>query len=402
MIFVIFLASCVPGVQPGLPTDSNPVSGTDNPELAVTGLPNIFTQTPETVTSLPDPNVATLPSSSSGLKPPNSESPAAGICQEAQQGDLVSIVLGIGADGIPLAGRCMIITPSQRIKLINQSSGPFNLLFGEYQINLPVGSDLLLKKPAGQYLAPGIHSLPNGPELWVKETVAVTESPLLVGYTNREVGYRLSLPADWQIDESGMINSLGKQVTFSPPSPEPFIAYLLIGTDSRTLDQIINLYSQSVPDASREDTILNGYAGIKYTYTSQNNVYRIEYYIPYKGQIILIATDRPNDSTIQSILMTVRFVDPPQPVTYDATMTDNGKTFVMNVGDKLSINLDLGYVWSTISISNPAVIAGAGDGYFAFAGGTATLTTTGNPECLNLTPPCGMPSILFTVTVIVP
>jgi hypothetical protein len=87
--------------------------------------------------------------------------------------------------------------------------------------------------------------------------------------------------------------------------------------------------------------------------------------------------------------------------TYEASMADNGKTFVMKIGDKLKINLDYSYIWSLTSISNPAVIAGAGDGYFAFTSGSATLSITGNPECLNLTPPCGMPSILYTITVIV-
>lgn len=198
-----------------------------------------------------------------------------------------------------------------------------------------------------------------------------------------------------------MSNGLNKEVAFSPPNPEPFIAYLNISMDFRTLDQIINLYAQNVPDATREDTIFNGYPGIKYTYTYQNNVYRIEYFIPYAGRIILIATDRPNDSAIQSVLMSVRFTTPPQPVTYEATMTDNGRTFVINIGDKLRINLDLSYDWSAISVSNPAVIGGAGDGYFAFTNGTAILTTTGNPACLNSTPPCGMPSIMYTITVIV-
>jgi hypothetical protein len=92
---------------------------------------------------------------------------------------------------------------------------------------------------------------------------------------------------------------------------------------------------------------------------------------------------------------------PPQPVTYDATMADNGKTFIMNIGDKLRINFDYSYAWSMVSISNPAVLAGAQDGYFALASGTATLTTTGNPQCLNSTPPCGAPSIMYTITVIV-
>ena len=117
--------------------------------------------------------------------------------------------------------------------------------------------------------------------------------------------------------------------------------------------------------------------------------------------MFLIVTDRPNDAVAQSILTTVRFMAPPQPIAYDATMADNSKTFIMNVGDKLRLSLDYGYSWSTISDFNPAVLVGAADGYFAFARGTTTLTMTGNPLCLNSTPPCGMPSIMFTITVIV-
>jgi hypothetical protein len=80
---------------------------------------------------------------------------------------------------------------------------------------------------------------------------------------------------------------------------------------------------------------------------------------------------------------------------------DNGKTFNMKVGDTLKFNLDSSYDWSGVSVSNPSVIDGAQDAYKALAGGTATLTTFGNPKCLKSTPPCGMPSIMFTVTAIV-
>jgi hypothetical protein len=341
------------------------------------------------------------PFTSGGLKPPDSETPAAGICGEPQ-GDPVSIVLGIGPDGIPLAGRCVKITPSQRIKFVNQSNGPFNIKFAEYYITLPVGGEMLLDKPVGQYLALGVHFLSMGPDLWVKEAVVVTAPPPIVEYNNSVVGYGLNLPGNWSIDENGITGGASKEVIFNPPNPEPFIAYLSISLDySRTLDQIIQSYAQYYPDAVREDTIFNGYPGIKYTFTYQGNIRHIEYFIPYGGRIYRIATDRPNDGTVQSMLMTIRFTVPPQPVTYDATMADNGKTFVMNIGDKLRINLDYGYGWSTISDFNPAILMGAADGYFALASGTSTLTMTGDPVCHNLTPPCLMPSILYTITVIV-
>lgn len=211
---------------------------------------------------------------SSGVKPADSGSPASGICGDAL-GDPVNITLGLDASGLPLAGRCIAIHPSQRIRLINQSNGPFGIKFADYIINIPVGGDLLLDQPIGQYLALGVHFLPMAPELWVKDS-----SP------------------------------------FPTSTPIP--------------------------------------------------------------------------------IMTL-----PQPVIYEVTLADNGKTFYMKIGDELRIYLDSAYTWSMASISDPNVLAGAQDGYFAFANGTATLTMIGNPECLNLTPPCGMPSIMFAITVIV-
>ena len=396
MAFAILLSSCAPGVQYTLPPDLTLVPGTDVPQQGATVTSDIFTQTLEPITPTPVPSVATVPPSSSGLKPADSDTPAAGICGEAQ-GDPVSIVLGIGPDGIPLAGRCIKITPAQRIKLINQSNGPFNILFGEYHIDLPVGSEMLLGKPAGQFLARGVHFLPMGPVLWVKEAVVVTAPPPIVEYNNSVVGYRLNLPGNWSIDENGMVNGLSKEVVFNPPNPEPFVAYLSISLDYRALDQIIAAYSQNVPDALGANVDFYGYPGIIYTYPSGRN----EYFIAASGKIFMISTDRPNDGTVQSILMTIRFTAPPQPVSYDAVMADNGRTFVMNIGDKLRINLDYGYGWSTVSDFNPAMLVGAADGYFAIARGTTTLSMNGDPVCYSSTPPCLMPSILYTITVIV-
>ena len=393
LVFAMFPSSCAPGAQYTLPPDLTLVPGTDIPQQVVTLVSDALTQTAfPPATSTPIPGVATSPSSPNGLKPADSDTPAAGICGEVQ-GDPVAIILGIDSSGLPLASRCLIVTPSQRIKLVNQSGNSINMDFAGYQINLSVGGEMLLDKPVGQYLALGVHSLPTGPELWVKTAVVTTAPPPIVDYNNSALGYRLNLPGDWIINET---NSSSKEVIFSPPSAEPFIAYLSILLEPRTMEQIIQSYAHH-PDAVKEDTMFYGYPAVKYIFASGRN----EYFLPYGNQLFLIATDRPDDSIVQSILMTFRFTAPPQPVTYDATMADNDKTFVMNIGDKLRINLDYGYGWSTISDFDPAILVGAADGYFAFASGTSTLILNGDPVCLNSTPPCGMPSIMFTVTVIV-
>lgn len=395
MLFVILQSSCAPSAQYTPPSDLTLVQGTDAPQQVATSAPDILTYTSDAVTSTPVPGTATSASSGSRLKSPDSDTPAAGTCSDAQS-DPVFIVLGIGSDGTPLAGRCVQITPAQHIQLINQSNGPVNIQLGEYYIDLPAGNELLLDKPAGQYFALGVHSLPMGPELWVREAVVATPPPPIVSYSNPSVGYRLGLPGDWQIDENGMTSSLYKEVIFYPPNAEPFITYLGISLGFRTLDQIINSYSQNVPDAVREDTIFNGHTAIKYSFPGGRN----EYFVPYGNQIFLIATDRPNDSVVQSILMTIQFTASSF-TTYEATILDNGKMFNMMVGDCLKLNLDPGYDWSPISASDTNVIVATQGIYQAHASGVATLTATGNPKCLNSTPPCGTPSILFTITVIV-
>ena len=90
--------------------------------------------------------------------------------------------------------------------------------------------------------------------------------------------------------------------------------------------------------------------------------------------------------------------------------TDNGKTFTYHVGD--SFLLDLGtdiYDWEvTIADENiltmkkgVMVIQGAQGIYDALATGTTTLTAVGSPKCLQSQPPCGMPTLLFKVTIVV-
>lgn len=342
-----------------------------------------------------------------GVMPSSGEFPAAGVCGDAQ-GDPVNIVLGIGPDALPKAGRCIVIDPAQRIRLINQSDGLFDITFAENHINLPVGGEILLDKPVGEYLALGVHHLPMAPELWVKTTsiptftlIPLTPIPPIAtmpgpfrNYSNTEAGYSLTLPPGWNVDEQGLSN-LNKEVIFYPGDAEPFVAYLSISLDFRTKNQIKDFYAQNMPDAFLEDTVLNGYPGIKYTY----NWGRVEYFIPYQDRLFLIFTDRTGDENVQRIFGSIKFT--PVAITIEAAMEDNGRTFVMNVGDKLRLNLDLSYGWSAFSISNPTVIAGAQDGFSALEAGTATLTTTGNPECLNFTPPCRMPSILYSITVIV-
>jgi hypothetical protein len=102
-----------------------------------------------------------------GLEPADADTPAAGICLEPGE-DTVRVVLGTGNDGLPLAGRCLILHPAQRILLANATRERIQAVFAGYSIDLQPGEEMLLEKPAGEFLAVGVHFLPEGPEIWVK------------------------------------------------------------------------------------------------------------------------------------------------------------------------------------------------------------------------------------------
>ena len=92
------------------------------------------------------------------------------------------------------------------------------------------------------------------------------------------------------------------------------------------------------------------------------------------------------------------------------TLADNGKTITLNVNETFLLNLGEGYDWDiTIDdqtifsrVVNVLVVRGAQGIYVAHRPGNTTLTALGSPECLKSQPPCGRPSILFKVFVVVP
>ena len=92
------------------------------------------------------------------------------------------------------------------------------------------------------------------------------------------------------------------------------------------------------------------------------------------------------------------------------TLSDNGKTFAMHVGESflLKLGMDI-YDW-TVEVDNQnvihremnvMVIRGAQGIYIAQNPGTAILSASGNPLCQQSKPPCMLPSILFRINVIV-
>lgn len=99
-----------------------------------------------------------------------------------------------------------------------------------------------------------------------------------------------------------------------------------------------------------------------------------------------------------------------QPSASTITFADGGKTFYYHPGDSFLLNLgDEIYEWSaTVEDQNVIalrvgvmVIKGAQGLYDALTPGTTTLTAVGDPLCRKASPPCGTPTILFKVTIVV-
>jgi hypothetical protein len=104
---------------------------------------------------------------------------------------------------------------------------------------------------------------------------------------------------------------------------------------------------------------------------------------------------------------------PPSAVALPAsgvTLSENGMAFTIHIGESFLLNLGTDvYEW-TVDVDHQdvlqremgvAVIRGAQGIYVAQAPGTATLTASGDPLCLRSKPSCKMPSVSFSITVIV-
>ena len=91
------------------------------------------------------------------------------------------------------------------------------------------------------------------------------------------------------------------------------------------------------------------------------------------------------------------------------TLADNGGTISLAVGDEFLLQLGSDFVWTLMPLNesvvararNVTVVRGAQGVYRAVGPGAVTLAATGDPPCRKVTPPCGAPSILFEVKLVV-
>lgn len=153
LLILILLAACQPG----------PVDPEGGDSEAVPTTPSEAT---------PQPSFTTSPPTASEPQPlatPQSDSPAAGIC-DFYPGELV--VFEIFPD-IP-SPRCARATPKQRLKVINRTEQEMRFWIGGYEFTLQPDREQVIDAELRTYLAPGVHQISTtayfgegGPELWL-------------------------------------------------------------------------------------------------------------------------------------------------------------------------------------------------------------------------------------------
>jgi photosystem II stability/assembly factor-like uncharacterized protein len=91
------------------------------------------------------------------------------------------------------------------------------------------------------------------------------------------------------------------------------------------------------------------------------------------------------------------------------TLADDGQTITLRVGQRFLLDLGADYEW-TVTVDDPAVVSrvvnvltirGSQGLYEAHQPGRTTLGATGDPICRQAQPPCGAPSRLFRLQVVV-
>jgi hypothetical protein len=100
---------------------------------------------------------------------------------------------------------------------------------------------------------------------------------------------------------------------------------------------------------------------------------------------------------------------PPPADSLTVTLDDQGKTITLAVGESFLLKLGEEYNWDILisdqavlsRVKGIAVIRGAQGIYEARQPGTVTLSATGDPQCRQSQPACALPSLLFSVAIIV-
>ncbi len=201
----------------------------------------------------------------------------------------------------------------------------------------------------------------GGSHLWAEAVYANgarISSPLLLimtnnppppntwlNYNNSTLQYFLEYPSNWTVDEAGM-SQANKEVLFSPPNPEPFIAYFSISLDARTLEQIQQAYAQQFPGLTPVRIDYAGQRALQYRFSDQ----RFEIFAPLYFGTFRFASDRARLPEVQRMLSSFRYIvpigtvpPPPTPIceTHTAAVQVQPSAQSVQIGQQLVVQVTL-------------------------------------------------------------
>lgn len=169
-----------------------------------------------------------------------------------------------------------------------------------------VGGYYFFKKPANVVVIPTPTITPTATKTAVP-TKTATPNPTAgwKTYTNADLGYSIKYPPTWKVDESGLQSSLSKEVIINPVNPEPFISYVSVSIDQRSIDQIRQVHNNSqAPIFIEKQITFAGQSTFQYTVSGSDSV---EIYIPYQGKIFLVSSSKFSSKEVKQSFSSFRF-----------------------------------------------------------------------------------------------
>ena len=119
--------------------------------LAVNGGGRTIASDGFTLTNDPEPCLSPAPGD---LKPPDSDTPAAGVCGGPAAADVVTVEF---QPDIP-SPRCVRALPSQYLRIVNSTGRAVSVSLGSFQAQLGPGQEASSER-LGTFLAPGVHTI---------------------------------------------------------------------------------------------------------------------------------------------------------------------------------------------------------------------------------------------------
>jgi hypothetical protein len=164
----------------------------------------------------------------------------------------------------------------------------------------PVATELAAE--SGNPYPAAVEATTQQPDPYPASGVEVTNAVSLADYVNNELKYLLSYPVDWQVNEDGL-SQPNKEVIFTPADAAAFTTYFSVLLDERDLENIRQVYQDTLPEAVFSEVTFAGQPAIMYTMEN-----RVEVYASYQDQVYLIYSDQPTDQRVSSMLSSFQFL----------------------------------------------------------------------------------------------